>query len=452
MERALLDVALDLAANLAAEDRYRRLAAAVRRVVPCDATAMLELRDGVLVPVVASGLQPDVLGRRFIPADHPRLVRLLAAEGPVRFTGSDLPDPFDGLFLGHEVTTRAHACMGSPLRVEGTVIGALAMDAVDPAAFDAVDDGSVAMLAALAGAAMRTAGLIGALESAAARQGLVARQLLHDRRQQAGAGGILGASAAVRRVRDEVALIAGSDLPVLITGETGVGKDVVAHAVHAQSARRDQAVIQVNCAALPEGLAESELFGHVRGAFTGATDTRAGKFEVADGGTLFLDEVGELPLAVQPKLLRAIQSGEVQRVGADRPVRVDVRIVAATNRDLADEVRAGRFRSDLFHRLAVYPLHLPPLRERPEDVPVLAGHFLDRARARLGLGDVRLTAAAHEALSAYDWPGNVRELDHVVLRAALRASAGRRHETVVVDAAHLALGAGGGAAGPASGA
>jgi anaerobic nitric oxide reductase transcription regulator len=186
-------------------------------------------------------------------------------------------------------------------------------------------------------------------------------------------------------------------------------------------------------------LAESELFGHVKGAFTGAHDNRAGKFEVADGGTLFLDEIGELPLSIQPKLLRVLQSGEVQRVGSDRLLRVDVRVIAATNRDLSEEVRAGRFRGDLYYRLSVYPLHVPPLRERRDDIPLLSGHFLDLARARLGVGQLRLTPPAREALRNHDWPGNVRELEHTLLRAALRASEGRRHETIVIDAVHLGL-------------
>ena len=193
--------------------------------------------------------------------------------------------------------------------------------------------------------------------------------------------------------------------------------------MHAASDRRDGPLIQVNCAALPESVVESELFGHVRGAFTGATAHRPGKFEIADGGTLLLDEVGELPLSVQPKLLRALQEGEVQRVGADRPLHVSVRIVAATNRDLAREVAEGRFRADLYHRLAVYPIRIPALRERRQDIAILAGYLLDRDRARLGLGPIVLGRAALAALEAGDWPGNVRELDHVLARAALRAGA-----------------------------
>ena len=219
----------------------------------------------------------------------------------------------------------------------------------------------------------------------------------------------------------ELDLVGASDLTVLITGETGVGKELVALALHQRSARRDQAFVSLNCAALPETLVESELFGHVRGAFTGAVSGREGKFELADGGTLFLDEVGELSLAVQAKLLRVLQSGQLQRLGSDREHRVDVRLVVATNRDLASEVRAGRMRADIYHRLSVYPLPVPPLRERGRDVLLLSGFFLEENRCRLGISSLRLEPDAQEALLAYEWPGNVRELEHLIGRSVLKA-------------------------------
>ncbi len=194
----------------------------------------------------------------------------------------------------------------------------------------------------------------------------------------------------------------------------------------------------MNCAALPESIAESELFGHVAGAFTGAVRDRAGKFEVADGGSLFLDEVGELPLSLQPKLLRALQQGEIQRIGSDRLHRVDVRIIAATNRDLLAEVERGRFRADLYHRLAVYPIRVPALRERRDDIALLATHFADSTRRRLGLGPLRLGEEVRERLAAADWPGNVRELENVVSRAVLRAAAGKPPGApIVVGLAHV---------------
>jgi len=298
----------------------------------------------------------------------------------------------------------------------------------------------LATLGALAGAAMRTTALIEALEQRAAHRGRVARELVRSAAEMRG-GEILGASPAVTQLRQEIALVAASDLAVLITGETGVGKELVAHHVHAASSRADEAMIHVNCAALPLSIAESELFGHIAGSFTGASSDRSGKFEVADGGTLFLDEIGELSLEIQPKLLRVLQHGEIQRVGSDKVHRVNVRVIAASNRNLEREVESGRFRADLYHRLAVFPLHVPPLRERRTDIPVLAAHFADMAARRLGLASARVTDRARVSLSNGDWPGNVRELENVVSRGVLRASFGQApHETVTLDADALDVG------------
>jgi anaerobic nitric oxide reductase transcription regulator len=268
----------------------------------------------------------------------------------------------------------------------------------------------------------------------------VARELYRSAGRESG-GQILGTSVVLRRLLDEIRTVGGSDLPVLITGETGVGKELVARQIHDRSPRRDEAMIHVNCAALPESVAESELFGHVKGSFTGAVRDRAGKFEIAHGGTLFLDEIGELPLSLQPKLLRAIQQGEVQRVGSDRSIRVDVRAIAATNRDLTAEMERGRFRADLYHRLAVYPIHVPPLRDRREDIPILAAHFLDSCRQRLGLGPLRFSDEALERLAMAEWPGNVRELENVISRGVLRATRGTtdRTRTILLAPEHLDL-------------
>ena len=232
---------------------------------------------------------------------------------------------------------------------------------------------------------------------------------------------MIGQGKAHKRLVEEIKLVGGSDLTVLITGETGVGKELVAQAIHAASPRAEKPIISLNCAALPDTLVESELFGHVRGAFTGAVNDRRGKFELANGGTLFLDEVGELSLSVQAKLLRVLQSGQLQRLGSDREHQVDVRLIAATNRDLAEEVRSGRYRADFYHRLSVYPLQVPALRERGRDVLLLSGFFLEQNRSRLGLGSLRLSADAQGALLAYNWPGNVRELEHLIGRSALKA-------------------------------
>jgi anaerobic nitric oxide reductase transcription regulator len=305
--------------------------------------------------------------------------------------------------------------------------------------FDALDMQVIGILGALAGAALRTAALVDGLERRAAHRGQVARELQRSLSQ---GGTLLGGGPAMARLREELALVARSDLAVLITGETGSGKELVARQIHEASARADEALIHVNCAALPVSIAESELFGHVAGAFTGAVKDRAGKFEVADGGTLFLDEVGELPLELQPKLLRALQQGEIQRVGSDRVHHVDVRVIAATNRKLEREVEQGRFRADLYHRLAVFPLRVPPLRERREDIPLLASHFADATARRIGVAGVRLDASAKARLVESDWPGNVRELENVVARAVLRAAAARgaaagAPDIVIITASHL---------------
>jgi len=234
---------------------------------------------------------------------------------------------------------------------------------------------------------------------------------------------ILGASPALIRLLDQVGLVAATDSTVLIQGETGTGKELIARAIHDRSPRRERPLIKINCAALPRDLVESELFGHEKGAFTGATQQRRGRFELADGGTIFLDEVGELPLETQPKLLRVLQEQEFDRVGGTKTLRTDVRLIAATNRDLQKQVAAGTFRSDLYYRLNVFPLALPSLRERREDVPQLIQHFLARAGRKLGKSLAGIAPALIDRAMAYDWPGNVRELENYVERAAILGKA-----------------------------
>ncbi|MGC8719204.1 MAG: sigma 54-interacting transcriptional regulator [Thermodesulforhabdaceae bacterium] len=234
---------------------------------------------------------------------------------------------------------------------------------------------------------------------------------------------IIGKSQVMKKVFYIVEKIAPSRSTVLITGESGTGKELIAKAIHYQSPRRDKPFVSVNCGALPETLLESELFGHERGAFTGAVQQRKGRFELAHEGTLFLDEISEMPLHLQVKLLRVLQEMEFERVGGTQTVRVDVRIIAATNRDLKKEVAAGRFRSDLFYRLNVVNIHLPPLRERSEDIPLLVAHFLDKYGKEMGGGETfKVDREAMKCLMEYSWPGNVRELENVIERAMLLCS------------------------------
>jgi len=245
----------------------------------------------------------------------------------------------------------------------------------------------------------------------------------------AATGGIIGGSAALRGVLERVARVAATDTTVLVTGETGTGKELIARAIHAASPRAKRALIKVNCAALPEGLVASELFGHERGAFTGAVERRRGRFELAAGGTIFLDEVGELPAPLQVALLRVLQEGEFERVGGSETLRTDARVVAATNRSLEDAVCEGRFRSDLLFRLNVFPIAVPPLRERVEDIPVIAEYYAGHYARKVGKRILGISEGALSMLAAYPWPGNVRELQNLVERAVILARRERLEAT-----------------------
>ncbi|WP_082109262.1 nitric oxide reductase transcriptional regulator NorR [Azospirillum thiophilum] len=397
------------------------------RHLPCDACALLR-RDGaggrVLVPLATRGLSPDTLGRRFELDGHPRLQAIADADGPLlRFpAGCELPDPYDGLIPDLGERLHVHDCVGAPLAVDGRPWGMLTLDALNEERFDGWEE-AIAAWARLAGDLAAAAGRRAAMAAVEGGGLPVFDGMRADPDLDAA-----GSGPAMTALLAEIDTVATSDLVVLVLGETGVGKELVARRLHARSGRAAGPLVHVNCAALPDALVESELFGHVRGAFSGAVADRRGKFELADGGTLFLDEVGELPLTVQAKMLRALQNGEIQRVGSDRHITVDVRVVAATNRDLAAEVREGRFRADVYHRLSVYPLRVPPLRDRGTGILRLAGLFLERNRARLGLRNLRLSPAAERRMLAYPWPGNVRELEHAIGRGAIRARAARPTE------------------------
>jgi anaerobic nitric oxide reductase transcription regulator len=439
---SLLPLVDDLSRDLPEAERYRRLLETLRALIPCDASALLRLEGDELVPLAVDGLSLDTLGRRFRVADHPRFAALLADDEPTLFpSDSPLPDPYDGLVTA-EPHLDVHDCMGCPLSVGGQAWGLVTLDALDAGRFGTDGLAALRAFASMAAATVAAGERMRGLERDAERE--------HSRAEgfrlaagQAPVRRLTGLSPAFRRLLDDIGTVAHSDLTVLIRGETGTGKELVAQAIHAASARADRPLIAVNCAALPELLLESELFGHVRGAFSGATADRRGKFELADHGTLFLDEVADLSLGAQAALLRVMQSGQLQRVGSDREHRVDVRIIAASNRDLADEVRAGRCRADFYHRISVYPLTVPPLRERGNDVVLLAGGFLEENRARLGVSGLRLSPEAQALLPGWSWPGNVRELEHTIGRAALKALArSGRGKALVIEADDLDLSAG----------
>ncbi|RIK89508.1 MAG: formate hydrogenlyase [Proteobacteria bacterium] len=364
---------------------------------------------------------------------------------------ADLADPASVPRALHGELERIGAVLLVPLPAEHGVVGAFLLGPrEDGRPYNADDRRLLETLAAQSAVAIENARAwaeVRSLEERLSRENLYLREQLELEHEFEG---IVGRSEAIRAALAQIERVAPTDATVLVVGETGTGKELAIRSLHALSNRRDAILVKVACAAIPESLLESELFGHEKGSFTGATQTKPGRFEVADGGTLFFDDVDTLPLGVQAKLLRAIQEGEVQRVGSNAVRHVDVRIVAATNKDLRAEVRAGRFREDLYYRLHVVPIRLPALRERPDDIPLLVQHFVEREGPRLGR---RITAVAAETLSElvrYPWPGNIRELRNVIERALVMTSGDvlRLPGPLQADAAP-AMGAGGGEIGHA---
>lgn len=433
----LLRFALDLASSVTLEDRFERLIRAVRATVDCDAVVLLERKGDQLLPLAQQGLADDVMGRRFSIDEHPRFIEICDSYQPVRFpTGCTLPDPYDGMVAGHDDGLPVHACMGIPLYVQGKLLGVVTLDSMTPGVFDDIDARALDIVGTMAAMSLNTAMLLQRLEQKSQH----AQELLVELSEEAlnkEATEMVGQSRAMQTLKQHLELVAPADLAVLIEGETGVGKELVARTLHRLSKRAQAPMVYVNCAAISENLIESELFGHVKGAFTGADRDRVGKFTLAHGGTLFLDEIGELPLEAQGSLLRAIQNQEIQAVGKDSIEYVDVRIIAATNRDLKQEVAEKRFRADLYHRLSVFPIAVPPLRERNGDVLLLAGFFAEQLRRKFGLQQVTLSPQASDWLKAYSWPGNVRELEHVLSRAALLAKSDTNQGITRIEPIHL---------------
>jgi transcriptional regulator with GAF, ATPase, and Fis domain len=311
---------------------------------------------------------------------------------------------------------------GQPLLFRGEILGVLGV--FDRARFTAEDFAWLRTFADHAAVAIANARAFEEIESLKKRLEQENDYLREEVSAALGSRDIVGQSSALNKVLRQIELVAPTDAAVLIHGESGTGKELVARAIHERSPRKERPLITVNCSAIPENLFESEFFGHVRGAFTGALKDKPGRFELADGGTLLLDEVSELPSAMQAKLLRVLQEQELERVGDTRTRKINVRIIAATNRNLKTEVEAGRFRQDLFYRLSVFPLEIPPLRERREDIAILAIHFAKQIARRMNRPTPRVTQATLANLTAHNWPGNVRELQNVVERAVILAQQG----------------------------
>ncbi|CCQ10040.1 anaerobic nitric oxide reductase transcription regulator [Pseudoalteromonas luteoviolacea B = ATCC 29581] len=404
-------------------------------VISADAIAFLSFDKGILIPKASHGLLPESMGRRFAIDAHPRFSAITQSKTPVIFDlCCEMPDPYDGLLIASDHTLPVHACMGIALSVGGENLGVVTFDSLEPRDFESCSMAMLSLLQQSLNHAIFTVFQALKMRLTLQQQGAVVHELSRPMNT------LIGEHPCFQALKQEIELVANSDLNVLIQGETGTGKELVARYVHQYSNRHDKPYVQINCAALAEGLAESEFFGHRKGAFTGANSHRDGKFLLADTGTLFLDEVGELSLPLQSKLLRVLQSGEIQPVGSDETKTVNVRIIAATNRDLQKEVNEGRFRADLFHRLSVYPIQVPTLKQRLSDVVLLSGFFIEQLRKKLHVEQFVLTKPALNSLKSYDWPGNVRELEHILSRAALKAKHQAWPQKIIsIEQEHLAL-------------
>jgi formate hydrogenlyase transcriptional activator len=439
--KLLLDMTNTLVSNLVTRDLLRAISASIRQCMHCDSVSV------------------------WLPKGEPHQLRSVTMEFPESkgFVKEDLLRPVEGSILGKTFETGTpivvrtatelsgsdydlafaegiEFCSCLPLISRNRTLGVLALGWRDENAFSSED---IEFL-------MRAAGQVAmAIESALAYREIaelkdrLAQEKLYlegEIRSEADFEGIIGQSSALRQVLQLVETVAMSDSTVLLLGETGTGKELIARAIHDRSRRKDRTLIKLNCAAIPTGLLESELFGHERGAFTGAITQKIGRLELADQGTLFLDEVGDIPIEVQPKLLRALQEREFERLGSSRTKKVDVRLVAATNRDLGKMVAEKQFRSDLYYRLNVVPIRIPPLRERPEDIPLLVRYFTQKYARRMQKKIESISAVSMRKLARWSWPGNVRELENLVERAVV-LSRGEKLEISVPELAEGSISA-----------
>lgn len=417
--RLVLEVGNAVLSNLDLEELLRAISANVRKVLRCDVASV------VLLDADGNRARLHVLdfpeGRGFvkegaeIPVRRAEVDELLRSGRPreleVDREGSPGSDVARAEGIRHGWTF--------PLLSRGRALGFFTVGRRDEARFDADE---VDLLALVAGQVATALDNALAYREIAGLKDQLAREKLYledEIRSEMSFDEIVGRSEALRRVLRQVETVAPTDSTVLIHGETGSGKELVARAIHDRSARSGRTFVKLNCAAIPSGLLESELFGHQKGAFTGAIADRVGRFELASGGTVFLDEIGEVPLELQPKLLRILQEREFERLGSSRTLRTDARLIAATNRDLEAMVEGGTFRADLFYRLNVFPIHVPPLRERPEDIPLLVRHFVQLLGRKTNRRVETVPSETMNALTRYDWPGNIRELQNLIERALI---------------------------------
>jgi formate hydrogenlyase transcriptional activator len=426
--RVLLQVNNAVVTCLDRETLFEAIAGVLRGVIPFDRAALI-LAD----PVVGDFKVLRIAGPVPLPPDIPRKTvwaRQGSRTASIVERGCALltPDLREGTrFTEHAALVEQGllSALSVPLSAKGKVIGTLNVASREVGRYD---EGHAELLLAIADQVVLAIQNMLAYEEIAELKSRLEQEnvyLQEERQAETALADVIGESQAIHTVLQRVRMVAGTDSTVLVTGETGTGKEVVVRAIHGLSGRKGKILVKVNCAALPSGVIESELFGHEKGAFTGALTRRVGRFELANGGTLFLDEVGDLPLELQAKLLRVLQEGEFERLGGSQTLKVNVRMIAATNRDLQSAVEEGRFRADLFYRLNVFPIAIPPLRERLEDVPRLARHFVMIYASKMGKPIGTIGESVLRKLTAYGWPGNVRELQNVLERAVILSRTSR---------------------------
>ncbi len=428
--QALVTIARDLSATLDLECLTTNILNNLHGIIPRDYSALLLLEeDGKsLRRYAAESSQFDALRTRgeHVPLKGALLAKAIETRSLVLWSTEDLrklETPFGNALR----TCGIQSLINVPLLAADKAWGALNLGSTREDAFNPADAEYLQQVANLIAAAIRNASAYREIAQLKDRLASEKRYLENEIRSEMKWEEIVGHSPALKRVLDYASIVATTDSTVLITGETGTGKERVARAIHGMSRRKERTFIKLNCAAIPTGLLESELFGHEKGAFTGAVSQKIGRLELADKGTLFLDEIGEIALELQPKLLRVLQDQEFERLGGTRTIRVDARLIAATNCDLARAVKEKQFRSDLFYRLHVFPLHLPPLRDRREDIPALVQHFVEKSSIRLRRRIESVPDEALQAMLQWNWPGNIRELENFIERSVILSEGSALH-------------------------
>ncbi len=417
----LLDVTSILSSNWNIQQVFPRVSARIRRVLrqECATFALYDGSTGLLVrEAVDFPLAKGFIENVQVSASNSPAGRSLYEHTPMIFSKEQIQDFDADIARGVLAEGLQSLCCVPLLRPRGP-LGVLVLGSTRKDAFQPEDLTLLNQVATQLAVAIENRKAAAEIESLKRRLGEEKKYLEDENRSEGKFDEIVGDSVALKQVLDQIATVATSDATVLILGETGTGKELVARAIHRMSTRRDEIMVKVNCAAIPTGLLESELFGHEKGAFTGAVSQKIGRMELANGGTLFLDEVGEIPLELQPKLLRVLQDQEFERLGSTRTIRVNFRLVAATNRDLARSVAEHQFRSDLFYRLFVFPIRVPPLRERPEDIPLLVRYFVRKFAQRMNRHIETVPRESMKRLMAWSWPGNVRELENLMERSVI---------------------------------